>query len=318
MCSELNGQRVNILTEWFVVGSRLQEGDSGLYALVTKLEADSSLAKPGRLKSRIRLLDELDAYCGEGCAESSDGDPAWKRAHKRARALQGRIETLNSAAYRTIRRKIRQGVTREKWRRWIRLYGFETGAPVPGLGYDELDELVSGVLELHEPARAETHPEAEMVFYQPTPVRHIIDLIEVSRLSKTDVLVDLGSGVGHVPILTSIMTGSRATGIEIEPTYVETARDCAEMLGLSRVAFLQQDARYTDLSAGTVFYLYTPFTGTILRAVLVGLRREAENREIRVCTFGPCTSVVASEPWLTPDTIPVEGRITCFSSTAQR
>jgi hypothetical protein len=47
-----------------------------------------------------------------------------------------------------------------------------------------------------------------------------------------------------------------------------------------------------------VFYLYTPFVGSILRAVLELLRKQALRREIRVCTFGPCTATVANEQWL--------------------
>jgi hypothetical protein len=69
-------------------------------------------------------------------------------------------------------------------------------------------------------------------------------------------------------------------------------------LNLANVTFIQQDARDADYSFGTVFYLYTPFTGTILRSVLDSLRSEAANREIQVCTFGPCTPTVAKEEWL--------------------
>jgi hypothetical protein len=53
------------------------------------------------------------------------------------------------------------------------------------------------------------------------------------------------------------------------------------------VTFLEQDARTADLSLGTVFYLYTPFTGAVLRTVLDALRREASRRQFRICTFGP-------------------------------
>jgi hypothetical protein len=67
---------------------------------------------------------------------------------------------------------------------------------------------------------------------------------------------------------------------------------------LNNVIFVKQDAREADLSGGTVFYLYTPFTGTILRAVLDSLRREAASREIRICTFGPCTPTIVEQRWL--------------------
>jgi len=46
------------------------------------------------------------------------------------------------------------------------------------------------------------------------------------------------------------------------------------------------DARDADCKAGTVFYLYTPFSGSILRVCSIGLRHEASTRTFRVCTYG--------------------------------
>jgi hypothetical protein len=42
-----------------------------------------------------------------------------------------------------------------------------------------------------------------MVPYQPTPVRHILHLIAAAMVAEDDVFVDLGSGLGHVPLLVS-------------------------------------------------------------------------------------------------------------------
>jgi hypothetical protein len=83
---------------------------------------------------------------------------------------------------------------------------------------------------------------------------------------------------------------------------------------LNRAIFLQQDAQAADFSVGTVFYLYTPFTGTILRSVLDLLRREAASRRIRICSYGPCTSVLVEEAWLTAAAMPAIDRIALFTS----
>jgi hypothetical protein len=80
------------------------------------------------------------------------------------------------------------------------------------------------------------------------------------------------------------------------------------------VRFIRGDARAADFSDGTVFYLYTPFIGTILRDVLNSLRQEADRREIRICTFGPCTRVVAEERWLSAIGAPETDRIGIFRS----
>ena len=86
----------------------------------------------------------------------------------------------------------------------------------------------------------------------------------------------------------------------MEGAYVDCARRSAQSLHVSRVAFIRQDAREADYSSGTLFYLYTPFTGTVLRTVLDRLREQASRRPIRICTYGPCTPLVARETWLQP------------------
>jgi len=142
---------------------------------------------------------------------------------------------------------------------------------------------------------------AEMVAYQPTPARHIFDLIRHIQLTAQDVFVDLGSGLGHLALLIAICTDARCIGVELEPSYVACSVKIARELNLTKATFLALDAREADLSGGTVFYLYTPFRGAILRAVLDRLRLESVTREIRVCTFGPCTPIVAAESWLSFD-----------------
>jgi hypothetical protein len=154
-------------------------------------------------------------------------------------------------------------------------------------GYDYLDELISGVLQFEEPSAEVIQLESEMVSYQPTPARHIFDLLGRTALTEGDFLIDLGSGLGHVTLMASICTSASCTGIELEPSYVDCARKIARSLNLNNVRFIQGDARAADLS-----------DGTILRDVLNSLRHEAVRREIRICSFGPCTRVVAEEQWL--------------------
>ena len=183
-----------------------------------------------------------------------------------------------------------------------------------GMGFDNRDELVSGVLQLREPSEPDLQRSAEMVPYQPTPVRHILHLITATALAEDDVFVDLGSGLGHVPLLVSMVTGAQSLGIEVQAAYVASARKCAQSLHLSRVRFIAQDAREADLSSGTVFYLYSPFKGSILTDVLCALRMESKRRSIKICSLGPCTRTVANETWLKASALPDTGRITVFDS----
>jgi hypothetical protein len=276
---------------------------SDLKKLLSDLQSDESLFDPSQLGRRIEALDMLDA------AHAFDSDDV--ATLNPALGMQNRLEKANTAIYGSIRQEIRQTGKPDGLLRWINRVR-EPGEAAPGLGYDVLDELIAGVLPIPQPGEVEG-TSAEQVFYQPTPVRHVLELIQRSRLSPDDVLFDFGSGLGQLCIVASILTGARAIGIEIEAAYLESARQCAQDLALEdRVSFVGGDARQADLSAGTVFHLYTPFTGSILRIVLDRLREQAGNRPIRISTLGPCTEVVARENWLRPQIPPSTDRLTVF------
>ncbi|MBT9332922.1 hypothetical protein [Paracidobacterium acidisoli] len=280
--------------------------------MLTPLETDPSLFEPDQLARRIDALDELDFLIG-----SLGSAPSNTSIHARAIALRARIEAANAALYASIRQEIQHGAQPHAVLRWIHSGSApERPAPdlnpAPGLSYDRRDEIVSGILELQEPAHADHSLDSEMVFYQPTPVRHILALIAAGALGEDDLLVDLGSGLGHVSLLASILSGCSSLGIEVDGSYVASAQACARILCLSRVRFIEGDARTADLSGGTVYYLYTPFTGSMLSDVLGRLRSEGTKRAFRVCTLGPCTSAVAQEPWLTAASAPDSEQITVF------
>jgi hypothetical protein len=268
-----------------------------LERLIAELEEDRSLDQPDRVRQRLEALNRLDALLSNGDLVAV-AQPAQNGIDHRARRLCGKLELASLELYKTIRSEIQRGVGSGALLHWANESGRGATGLASGHGYDFLDELISGVLQLEKPEPEAAQVDAEMVFYQPTPARHIFDLIDRITLSEHDVLVDLGSGLGHVPLLTAICTGARCIGIELEAAYANSARQSANALKLHNVTFIHQDARAADLSGGTVFYLYTPFVGAILRAVLDLLRREAARRQIRVCTFGPCTATVAEEQWL--------------------
>jgi hypothetical protein len=282
-------------------------------------ENEALLLDPSQLRQRAEALDLLDSHFPDAHFPDApqpvlDAASDTAELYRRARAIYARLEAVNCELYEGIRGDIQRGGRPGALLRWAASSAeMDDVAGANGMGYDYLDELISGVLQFDEPDD-EPVRRAEMVLYQPTPARHIFHLLGLTALTAGDVLVDLGSGLGHVPLLAAILTSARSIGIELEATYVERAKQCAQRLNLNRVTFIEQDARAADLSAGTVFYLYTPFTGSILSSVLSRLRREAAARSIRICTYGPCTSVVAEESWLEATAAPVPHRIALFRS----
>jgi len=290
---------------------------SALHNLILELEEDRSLGELHRFRERIEALDSLDAYHLHRQFSALDSESIEAVLYRRARAVYAELEATNVKFYETIRDEIRRGAGPRTLLRWTIKSGRVGDALSLGTGesYDYLDELASGVLRFVKPDAQIVELPAEMVPYQPTPARHIFDLIRRTQFTERDVLIDLGSGMGHVPLLVSVCTGTRSIGIEVEAAYVNCARQSAHELNLNNVTFIHQDARKADLSCGTIFYLYTPFLGTILRAVLDLLQREAASREIRVCTFGPCTPSVGRESWLeSVNTAEAAGQIAVFRS----
>lgn len=273
-------------------------------SLIDAWERDRRLDAPWRLRERAEILDRLDAWWPEDGDGRGGDEPG-----RRGRALRTRLEAADAELFRTLREQIRRGMGAQALAPWSMDVADRCAG---GDAYDHLDVLVSGVLAFGEPEPERSPLEPEMVFYQPTPARHVFDLVVRASISAQDVLFDLGSGLGHVPMLVSILSGARTVGIEWEPAYVACAERAARALHLDAVRFRAADARTADLSGGTVFYLYTPFRGAIMRDVLDALHAQAATRPIRVCTYGPCTEVVASQSWLHPEGPVVPDRVAIF------
>jgi len=298
----------------------LQQLTDALQHLVTQFESEPSLIEPNQLRQRLEALDRLDTYFSYALATASGAAAIKPQLYRRARAISARLESANRDVYHSIRSEIRRGPSPDTLLRWVHSPDMDaTGGPANRIsddypGYDYLDDLISGVLQFEEPDAAHISKHPEQVFYQPTPARHIFHLIRLTALTASDVLLDLGSGLGHVSLLVSVCTPARSIGIELEAAYVERAKQCAESLNLTNVRFLQQDARVADLSTGTVYYLYTPFLGSILSDVLNRLKCEAATRRIRICSYGPATSVIAGESWLEAAAAPQTHGVALFYS----
>ena len=128
-------------------------------------------------------------------------------------------------------------------------------------------------------------PGEHLIGYHPSGAAPIVRALAAVPVRREDVLIDLGSGLGKVVLLATLLTGARARGVEVQPPLVEAARKAASRLGVD-VSFSSEDARTAAIEDGTVFFLYVPFVGPVLDAVLERLRGVAERRPIVVCALG--------------------------------
>lgn len=169
-------------------------------------------------------------------------------------------------------------------------------------GFDEdyLDVFVNGVLGIPQTPEETRALQQEMIGYFPTPARVILALLAQVYLTADDVFYDLGAGLGRVALLAGLLTAAEVRGVEFEPAFCASAQACVEPLGLARVRFLNIDARLANYADGTCFFLYTPFTGRLLHAVLTALQAVARTHPITIATYGACTRDVMRQTWLQP------------------
>jgi hypothetical protein len=217
--------------------------------------------------------------------------------------IKQKLEQIDTVLFQHIRKEIRECSHRgDAFLVLVKKYlggDIFDNANKPKAGYDELDTFVNGLLLQTPLPEATLDRLPEMVFYQQTPVRIIFELAAKANLQPGDVFYDIGSGLGHVPILVNLLTGVLTKGVEFEPAYCNYATTCADELTLADVHFINADARVMKYSDGTVFFLYTPFEGRMLDETLDRLHVISESRSIKLFTYGPCTLEVARRSWLT-------------------
>jgi len=93
--------------------------------------------------------------------------------------------------------------------------------------------------------------------FVPTRERVVDEMLKVAKVGKNDILYDLGSGDGRIPITAAKRFGTRGVGVDIDPQRVTEARENALKEGVSdRVKFFQQDLFETDIREATVVTLY--------------------------------------------------------------
>src|SRR5713101_6564583 len=94
-------------------------------------------------------------------------------------------------------------------------------------------------------------------FFAPTPWAVCRQMLEFADVGSSDLLYDLGSGDGRIPIMAAQEFGARAVGIELDEKLRKHAEDKVREYGLAdRVSFRAEDFFKCDLSDATVVSIY--------------------------------------------------------------
>ena len=95
------------------------------------------------------------------------------------------------------------------------------------------------------------------VIFVPTPYEVVDEMLKLANVKKGDVLYDLGSGDGRIPVTAAKRFGIRAVGIDIDPQRIKEANENARKNGVARlVTFRQEDLFKTDFKEASVVTLY--------------------------------------------------------------
>lgn len=109
------------------------------------------------------------------------------------------------------------------------------------------------------------------IFFNPT--RHAIAdaMLQLADVTAGDVVYDLGSGDGRIPIIAAQKYGARGLGIEINPSLVTQSWDNANDAEVAnRVKFIVGDLFDADLSEATVVTMY--LSPSIMKRLIPKLR----------------------------------------------
>lgn len=112
------------------------------------------------------------------------------------------------------------------------------------------------------------------VIFVPTPPKVVDEMLAMAKVGPGDVLYDLGSGDGRIPITAAQRFGTRGVGIDIDPVRIREANAAATEAGVTdKVRFVEGDLFEADLSKASVISLYLlPSLNLQLRPRLLELK----------------------------------------------
>jgi len=132
--------------------------------------------------------------------------------------------------------------------------------------------IIIGIFMLGgSPSQLDSQPrDPDLAPYIPTPQEVVNRMLELAEVTTTDIVYDLGSGDGRIPITAAKRYGARGVGIDFDPQRIAESNANARREGVTdRVEFILGDALQADVSEATVVTLYLLSSSNIkLRPIL--------------------------------------------------
>ena len=140
-------------------------------------------------------------------------------------------------------------------------------------------------------------------------------MLALAKVTKTDVVIDLGCGDGRIPITAAKVYGARGIGVDIDPQRIAEANANARQAKASRtlVTFKLENALTTDVSSATVVTTYLLTASNLkLRPVLTRALKPGTRIVAHNFGFGDWTpekvDTFTDSAKTPPHVVPVDGR----------
>jgi SAM-dependent methyltransferase len=134
-----------------------------------------------------------------------------------------------------------------------------------------------------------TEPQQSLAPYVPTPQDVVDRMLELARVSKDDVVYDLGCGDGRIVVTAAQRYGARGVGVDVDPQRIKESVANAKAAGVEAlVEFRLQDALTVDVSPATVVTLYLLSSSNAkLRPILTRQLRPGARIVAHAFSMGP-------------------------------
>ncbi len=133
-----------------------------------------------------------------------------------------------------------------------------------------LDSALAQPTKVYEPMSGQPGKD---VMWVPTPQALVDKMLDVAKVTRDDVVIDLGSGDGRT-VITAAKRGAKALGIEYDANLVELSKRHAAREGVSdKATFVKADIFESDFSQATVITMFLlEDLNRKLRPKLLGLK----------------------------------------------
>ncbi|MFQ6034648.1 MAG: methyltransferase domain-containing protein [Sedimentisphaerales bacterium] len=135
-------------------------------------------------------------------------------------------------------------------------YQQQISQPVKAIGEPVIE---AADLDVSNPEASETieqYREPDVVFV-PTPQDVVEKMLQLAKVTKDDLVYDLGCGDGRIVVTAAKMYGCRAVGYDIDPKRIKESLENVEKNNVGHLVRIEQKDIFTlDLSEANVITLY--------------------------------------------------------------